>query len=462
MDFIKSNRGNNILVHDNFLYNKQKTLSNDVISWECINRRNKKSCMARVKTLDNEVVGTMNEHTHPPQPDEIRVMKVRAGMKQRARETTERTRNIISHGISNEDDDVLANFPSFRTMQRDIQRNRHSAQEHVPIPANNDFQFAIPHQYTITSTGEPFLQIDNQFGGRFLMFGSRRSIDFLRDSPDWYVDGTFDTVPAQFMQLYTVHGLQNGRNAIGLYALLRNKNQITYEEMFNHVHSLTGGATPNTINFDFEMAAINAAELIYPNSSLNGCLFHLSQNVYKKIQQNGLVPIYKGNTTFRNHIKMISALAFVPTQDIISSFDELSLNCGVDETPILDYFETNYIGEVRRGQRRNPLFAHSFWSVYNRVNLQLPRTNNALEGWHNAFSCSLGQSHANIWTFIDALKKEHSMVHMAISHHQSGMLPPPRKRKYIAIDNRLNVIVADYNNRQRLAYLRGISYNLKA
>ena len=28
-----------------------------------------------------------------------------------------------------------------------------------------------------------------------LMFGSRESIYFLRNAPDWFLDGTFDTVP---------------------------------------------------------------------------------------------------------------------------------------------------------------------------------------------------------------------------------------------------------------------------
>ena len=91
-----------------------------------------------------------------------------------------------------------------------------------------------------------------------LMFGSRESIDLLRSSPDWFMDGTFDTVPPQFTQMYTIHGLDRGRNVIGIYALLQDETQWAYERMLHHVSFLTGGTVPNSVNIYFERAAINA------------------------------------------------------------------------------------------------------------------------------------------------------------------------------------------------------------
>ena len=63
---------------------------------------------------------------------------------------------------------------------------------------------------------------------------------------------------------------------------------------------------------------------------------------------------------FRINIRMLPAIAFVPVDDIIPAFEALSEHCGGREEPILDYFEVNYIGELRRRRRRNPLFAHAF------------------------------------------------------------------------------------------------------
>ena len=224
------------------------------------------------------------------------------------------------------------------------------------------------------------------------------------------------TVPPQFMQLYTIHGLQNGRNAIGLYALLRNKDQGTYEHMLNHVSALTNRAVPQSINIADERGAIGAAEIVYPNSNKRRCFFHLSQNVYRHVQQNGLSQIHLRDEDFRTNIRKVSALAFVPREDIVARFEDLPQHCSPQEIPILDYFETNYVGELRRGLRRPPLFAHSLRNVHDRILLNLPRTTNAL-----------GQSHANMWKFIDALKREHAMANMSISQHQAGLPPPERE-----------------------------------
>ena len=71
-----------------------------------------------------------------------------------------------------------------------------------------------------------------------LIFGTRESLDFLSNADDWFVDGTFADVPAQFTQLYTGHGLKNGRNIVRCYGLLSNKTRQTYVDSFTQVPSL--------------------------------------------------------------------------------------------------------------------------------------------------------------------------------------------------------------------------------
>ena len=92
----------------------------------------------------------------------------------------------------------------------------------------------------------------------------RRGLDFLACCPHWYMDATFDTLPPQFMQLYTVHGINNGRNVIGAYAMLTNKKEVTYERVLRQVQFLTGNASRATISTDFARAAINACIMVFP------------------------------------------------------------------------------------------------------------------------------------------------------------------------------------------------------
>ena len=151
-----------------------------------------------------------------------------------------------------------------------------------------------------------------------LVYGSQRGVDFLASCDHWYMDGTFDTLPPQFLQLYTVHGIKNGRNIISFYALLTNKRRTTYEQLFQHVTYFTGNATPTSINIEFELSAINACRAIFPLANVRGCLFHLCQNVYKKVHANNLINLYNDqNLEFQTNIRMISSLGFVPVNDLV-------------------------------------------------------------------------------------------------------------------------------------------------
>ena len=66
----------------------------------------------------------------------------------------------------------------------------------------------------------------------------------------------------------------------------------------------------------------------------------------------------------------------------------------------------NSIGVMRgRTRRENPLYPVSFWNVKKRVDEDLPRTNNAVEGFHSALRSSNACKHPNVWKLIAALKK---------------------------------------------------------
>ena len=82
------------------------------------------------------------------------------------------------------------------------------------VPDDNDRLFNIPPRFTITANGDHFIQYDNNLLRRMKIFGTAESLN-LSTASHWFMDGTFDSVPVQFAQLYTVHGLSLGRNNVG-------------------------------------------------------------------------------------------------------------------------------------------------------------------------------------------------------------------------------------------------------
>ena len=72
---------------------------------------------------------------------------------------------------------------------------------------------------------------------------------------------------------------------------------------------------------DFEQSMMDALDQVSPVVPQKGCLFHMSKNVYKRVQDEGMSQLYMNDEEFCTNIRMISALSFVPIADTIQVFD---------------------------------------------------------------------------------------------------------------------------------------------
>ena len=96
----------------------------------------------------------------------------------------------------------------------------------------------------------------------------------------------------------------------------------------------------------------------------------------------------------------------------------------------------------------------SFWNVKKKVDEDLPRTNNAVEGFHSALRFSIICKHPNIWKLIAALKKE-ELQQTKIIHVNRGDAPA-RKKIYKSIDRQLKTLVNTYDNSNKISFLDNI------
>ncbi len=216
---------------------------------------------------------------------------------------------------------------------------------------------------------------------------------------------------------------------------------------------------------DFEKAAISAFEEEFPMVVVTGCFYHLSQSVYRRIQSEGLVTDYITDEALGKYLRMLPALALLPTDTVVPAFEE-----AFDEDyplydrraqSVIDYFEDTYIGRSRRRGRDSPLFPIGLWNVHERSLRGAARTNNAIEGWHNAFQSHMGSNSPNIWRFITILRREVGLVHDQVRALARGLPLPKRRRVYRDVQVRVENILAQlqYGQRVPVEALEGLASN---
>ncbi|CAF1686853.1 unnamed protein product [Adineta ricciae] len=202
---------------------------------------------------------------------------------------------------------------------------------------------------------------------------------------------------------------------------------------------------PDSILTDFESATIKSVKSLFPNVLHKGCLFHFGQCIWRNIRSHGLQNKCQADKSFHLNVKKLIALAFLPILDVVKAFELI-----VDDDPdqFLDYFEETWIGErKRRGAgRKNPQFPIELWIIHDRVTSNLPRSNNSIEGWHNAFAKRVSIAHPMITKLADKIRMEQSKFEIDITQIRQGHEPKPKKAAYRKLDERITRLVGDYNS----------------
>ena len=172
--------------------------------------------------------------------------------------------------------------------------------------------------------------------------------------------------------------------------------------------------------------------------------------------------LYNTNPDFALHAKMITALCFVPVDDLSSCVDSLAESLPEELIPVLNWFEDNYIGRPnRRGAGRwSPLFPVEMWNMYQRTLDGDDRTNNYAEAANRRLKSELGMLHPTIWKFIAVLKNVHKGRDEYFEKLVAGNEPQSKLLKYRKADEKILKIVSEYGSRNEVEYLRSVGHNL--
>ena len=178
---------------------------------------------------------------------------------------------------------------------------------------------------------------------KIILLGTQSNLHHLAEAECFYVDGTFETCPRLFYQIFTIH----------------NKHQSTYNRMFMMVKEaaldLGLDLTPSSVLSDFKQALVNTLRLNFPTAEHRGCYYHYSQAIWRKVKALGLQEEYRSEDgILKSFVQKTAATCFVPP-----SFVRVAWQRVQQEAPELDnindfvtYFDRTWIhdGQFRLQQ----------------------------------------------------------------------------------------------------------------
>ena len=274
------------------------------------------------------IVKRTSEHLHEPDEQQIDCIALKAGVKRKARDTNDNTDHVIGHSLDTATKSTVIQLPKLDSLKRTIRCERQTI-DAAPVQPESLDELVIPLEYQMTAKGENFLLYDSgPDTQRMITFGTQGNVEMLNASHIRLTDGTFKTAPSLFFKVYTIYGLRGGPNPLqdghllpSLFVLLLNKTEATYFRMWEQINLLCPTNERTHMIMDFELTAINSFELEWPLTNVKICFFHLTQNVWRKIQEVGLDYMQDKDLALR--LRMLPALAFASSFDVPKLFSQV-------------------------------------------------------------------------------------------------------------------------------------------
>ena len=214
------------------------------------------------------------------------------------------------------------------------------------------------------------------------------------------VDGTFRAAPATHYQLLTFHALcSNGSSFPIIHALMSNKRSESYLVVLQQIERRARTMnirsvfcrTDVVVSVDYENALIKAFRTL--GVALHGCYFHLCQAVWRFVKTHSMAVRYNTESFFRKHVRSLTALVFLPPDDVPKHFNHMmSLVAGDEQlVDVYRYFEQTWINGF--GVELISQCEEAF------------RTNNCAEAFHSSLRMVFPSPHPNFYDFVERLSE---------------------------------------------------------
>lgn len=458
------------LVARNYILSLERKKGNKYY-WYCSHNRG--CCKGRAVTHiyeEQHIAMKFIEHNHPAPPHAFRVTQLVNEVKYNAKNTENPPNKIVQDAVVSISNTERPHIPTVQALYSKIRRIR---QELRPKEPQTPTEINVNPELKITCNKQPFLIIDVTLeGDRILVFSTVADLTRLAQR-HWIMDCVTKTAPPIFYQLCTIHtkvGSLNARILPMVYILMTSKSQAAYVKAMEEIRNFAAGngttLAPQVILSNLEREAINAIEIVFPEVENKVCFFHFEDSFWRNIQSYGLTERYHSDADFAFSINQLTALAFVPLENIPQAFDEVENTMPVEAHVMVEWMKENYVhgkeqvlpdGTVTQTP---PVFPPKMWCVYNMTTHGIPRTQSSIEYWHRRLETFVGRTSVGVFKIIETFQKEQHKMEGVVGLI-SESLPRPREKYVIRKGKKIAAMVREYHTRELLDYIKGLALNLE-
>lgn len=483
--FLPTKRNGVLLIDDDeFCYTRAKSGREPGTEyWKCDQPG---KCPGRGKTKNNRrEFSITQEHNHLPDKLRLEMRAINTDIKQAAALATNvnTANDIVQAVLMTASDAAKANLPNLGYLKQRYSRCKSKNLEALSLPLTRD-DIEIPSEFRFNgdvNEEKNFLLWDSgpaiDGNERILLFGTLQNLEFLQKCDAVLMEGTFKITPYLFSELYTIHGIrldgpdQKPEKAVPLlFFLLPDKKETTYVRAFNQLNVILPGWQPKRVMMNFDQIPMKAVRTQWPNSQIACCFYYLNQDIRKKIEELGLSIFHGENVENTNCLKMIIALAFVPPESVIYSWEELLqiFQPWIEQQTqdiqqkihmLLAYFETNYIGEKILGIIRHEpcMVPIELWNVRSHTLENYGRLDNEIGLFHMKGISKVGAQCNHLWKFLKGLLGLQAETEKIIKELNMG--GRKHRPEYIRLAERIVNTTANWSQKKSLeSYLKEISY----
>lgn len=306
-----------------------------------------------------------------------------------------------------------------------------------PVNEKKMMSLPIPISAQMPDGKNLYCRQSKTFPATMHIFFTDDAISMAKETPRLLLDGTFETSPPEFKQVFSGQGFDRKSQSYYplFHALLQGSDKRFYRACLVEIVELLSFNSLNKILVDFEHASIKAIKKVlipnYPNVVVQGCYFHYSQAIRRKI--DSLAPEVKSQLqVFFNALLLAPFISF-KNVDILNSYMESITLLHTSE--FMDYWTRTW--------GFKGLFKPKLWNAFGKIDKEFVTTD-GIERFHREMKKSLG-SHPNLMKFIKDLYQIDVTFQHQVQNNETDRVPEERPSQNTCLKRIQEILGEDIN-----------------